>query len=375
MFLDLFGAPSRVCSSVHLRPPLSMAWAYEARDNVGLHPVVERLVLLWSAKALVALSMDGRPMWRVPGDFTDGVRIIGDLVLTGGGAGDIPAVWTYWDAGSGRKVRGESCTGSIRAVMGDIAIALHSEEPTPEEPRPMRLRAFRLTPGPPEPLWTRRSRDRADGFSNMLACTSEAVYLGVGMHVAACNLRDGHDIWRSPVADLGGDMVLDAHPMVTRNVCVVATKAWTAAFDAMTGRRLWSTPIWGSHAVYGDRVYVIQHDTFYAFDLFDGSLRLRHEIATEMERRGKRKFQYVATHLAASETHVWCGDPFGTLWAIERETGKPEWHHRPKGTTGYMGSVPAISDNRLYIPSFSMDPRFPPSLYCYEARNPAVTEA
>jgi outer membrane protein assembly factor BamB len=63
---------------------------------------------------------------------------------------------------------------------------------------------------------------------------------------------------------------------------------------------------------------------------------------------------------------LFCGDNFGRLWALDRRTGEPVWHHRPKGAAGYLAHAPVVDGNRLYANTFSMDPKRPSTLYCYE---------
>lgn len=319
---------------------------------------------MYGSRELVMLEKSGQVAWRVAGDFSGGVRhrpgvLVAVRTLDGS------RLWTVIDALHGTEKWREPTDHSLDALLGDIAVG----RKTSNDDRcfDVSMEASRVDGVSRRPLWRQLSVGAYDeNFSKLFACSAEGVFLAKGRSIVAFDLVSGTERWRSDVSDLGGTASLEAHPMVAGDVCVVATKTWTAGFAVDDGRRLWSTPVWGAHVVYRDRVYVIQHDTLHAFDLFDGSIRFQCEVATEMEKKGRKKFQYIATALAASETHIWCGDPFGTLWALNRATGSPEWHHRPKGTTGYMGGVPAISGNCLYIPSFSMDRRFPPSLYCYQ---------
>ena len=369
-----YSGPERACDGIVLRPPLAYHWSFGARENPAARWVVVDDDVFWPGRdELVCLGSSGEMKWNSPGDFGSGLIVEPDgiaCVVSAAFAqarGEGDRYFARVSRTDGSVIRRQTIRGFLQLISSD-AVVFH-EEVAASSGVKVRLVGYGATDSGIEQRWMIEmdGADRRDRFS--LAATSDQTkgYMGWGSGaIASIDLRDGSLVWKADVSDLGGKLVLDAHLESTKGVCVVATKAWTGAFDAKTGKRLWSSAIWGARVVYGDRVYVVQDDTFYAFDLFDGAIKFRCDVRSEMEQKGKRKFDRISTHIAASDTHIWGGDPYGTLWAFNRETGRPEWHHRPKDATGYSGGVPAISGNRLYIPSFSMDPRFPPSLYCYE---------
>lgn len=363
MYLDTFGGPARVQESASLAAPLRLASAFESKEMMPNALSDGRTAIAYGPSELLAIG-DAGILWRIDGDFSGGVRHSRGLLVavrTLDGA----RFWTTLDPVDGAEMSRQSTDHTLDALVEGVAVGRRtSRDPDCFD---VSMEASQVDGASRRRLWMQVSAGAYDeNFSKLFACSPDGIFLAKGRRIVALNLGDGTERWTSEVSDLGGPVSLEAHPMVAEDVCVVATKHWTAGFAVETGHRLWSTPVWGPHVVYGRRVYVIQDGTFHVFDLLDGSLKAKRDIGPEIEKKGKRRFDRISTHIAASDEHIWGGDPYGTLWALSRETGRPEWHHRPKGTTGYSGAVPAISASRLYIPSFSMDPRSPPSLYCYE---------
>ncbi len=373
MYPDLFGGCTRVQVDIDLSPPLVPAFQWRSSvAPIGHYPLVAAGgALVWATKELVALNESGAVRWRLPGDFAQGHHLCGDdLIVVRGepfnatNRGEGPKEWQRIRVETGGLTSSFPGEGYLHALVPDVGVCGRTD--ALGEAVASSLSAVRISGTGAEPLWRSTvSGSWDDLYSQHVAVSDGRIFVGLPPNIVALDLDTGRELWRAPVGDLGGALSRDAFPMNSRGVCVVATKDWTAAFDEKTGRRLWSTPVWGARVVYGDSVYVNQWSHLYAFDLFDGGLKLKYDLAPEMEKRSKRRFDRISTDIAASETHIWAGDPHGTLWALNRETGRPEWHQKPKGTTGYSGGVPAISGGRLYVPSFSLDARFPPSLYCY----------
>jgi outer membrane protein assembly factor BamB len=352
-----------------------LAWNYEARHGIGYYClVVADGVLSWGTRALVQLGADGAARWESAGDFADGLHLSGRYIIAAtrpvfdaSNRGEGPLSYVALDAGSGTEIHRTPFQFVLVAFLVDRMIGLEKVVHA-DRTRTATIAALTLDPNQPEMIWSAVSRGRFDQvFEREVACSDGRLFVGRGDSVLALGVRTGEEVWLASVADQGGVRRQKLLPMVSEGVLVVATDMGTAAFDVATGRRLWTLPYWGCRTVYGGMVYLIHSGVFYAHDLHDGSLRVQRPILDEMQKKCRGRVDRISTDISASETHIYGGDPAGRLWAFDRMTGEPVWHHRPKRTTGYGAAIPVICGNRLYIASFSMDDeRNPPSLYCYE---------
>jgi outer membrane protein assembly factor BamB len=156
-------------------------------------------------------------------------------------------------------------------------------------------------------------------------------------------------------------------PMVAERKVVILTHDGTTAFDADTGHIVWCyTRQHGHRMIYDGRVYMIDQAYYTILDLQDGRELLRVRMLDQLRQKWGLDDVGISTGLLVSETHAFFGDGAGRLFAVERDTGEPVWFDRPKGTRGYLGVIPVVAGNRLYITTFSMDPKRPGQLYCYE---------
>lgn len=138
------------------------------------------------------------------------------------------------------------------------------------------------------------------------------------------------------------------------------------AVSASTGEPLWSYLGGGARAIYDGRVYFTQEYSYHVLDLHTGAVLLRREVTREIERRWGLEHVQLKSHPAVSETHTFVGDARGRLFCIVRDTGEPVWYDQPPGVASFWGAMPVVAERRLYISSFSIDPKRPPYLYCYE---------
>jgi outer membrane protein assembly factor BamB len=331
----------------------------------GVHGIV---TWGWS-DYLMGISPKGDEIWRLDGDFrpglfvgvdgVTGVCIQGRFREDGMRDPEVPRRLLRVRLVDGAVEKTTPVEGQL--ICADDRVALLGRSTS--NPETWHVQCVALDSF--ETQWTHATGHPA--FSLSASIADGRVFTCFAGDLVALSAETGETIWRSPISDLGGHIGRKSAHFISNGVCVLSEQFWIAGFDTGTGERMWASDLWGPSVVYGDRVYVHNDGWLHALDLNDGTRCWSRHIAPEMEKRNKKRFEYSGTPLAASDTHLWFGDPHGFLWALNRDTGEPEWHHRPKGSVGFAGGVmPAISGKRLYIPTFSLDRRLLPSLYCYE---------
>lgn len=75
--------------------------------------------------------------------------------------------------------------------------------------------------------------------------------------------------------------------------------------------------------------------------------------------------EYLSAEPVITEQYIFIADHSGRLWALEKQTGRPVWRHRPQGIQTFVNGFPAVNGNRLFFGRSSGGP-FPGRLYCYE---------
>lgn len=207
-----------------------------------------------------------------------------------------------------------------------------------------------------------------DRFDAHVASTDQRIFVQRGDTILGLAAETGFEQWAASLTSLGGGADFGKwRPMVSDNRLIVTTASGaTVAFDVDRGRQLWWVPDAGARIVYGERLYMLgQQGTYLILDK-DGNKLLEVPLVERIRAKWGLTASDLNTHLAVSETHVFFGDASGRVYAIGRDTGEPVWSHRPEDTTGFLGAMPVIAAGRLFISSFSMDPKRPPRLYCYE---------
>lgn len=126
------------------------------------------------------------------------------------------------------------------------------------------------------------------------------------------------------------------------------------AISAQEGNEVWSVStddaIVASPAVAGDSVYVGSTDaSVYGVDTSDGSIRWEFETAAPVE-------STPAIHIgeetageddpAGSDHHVYVGDDFGFLYAIDGASGGAEWTLE---TGSSLPAAPTVTDESVYV--------------------------
>lgn len=223
-----------------------------------------------------------------------------------------------------------------------------------------------------EVVWERTppKTDLDIGFEAEVACGEGRAFVGCGAQLMALDLGTGEPPWEADLVPIGGPHHADWTPMVSGGVVVVSTAKGAAAFDTATGKLRWEVPFGIVRAIYDGRLYALWNTEYIVADLASGKTVTRVDVVSRMKEHLKVS-QASRLELmlwpAVSETHVFTGDASGRVWALERETGEPVWHHRPDDSPGFAPAEPVIAGNRLYVTARRPDMR--PGgerLYCYE---------
>lgn len=185
--------------------------------------------------------------------------------------------------------------------------------------------------------------------------------------VWALDLLTGEEQWRFPVHEVDWPAgLMKWRPQVSASgKLVFRTDTWLVCLDAKDGKLLWKLEEGYGQTVYGERVYLANRSRLRVLDIRDGSVLLDRDVGRDLKAR-KRSIRLTGRP-AVSETHIFGLDEPGTIWAFDRETGEPVWDATPEGTTGFIGNEqPVIDNGRLYVATFSTNPKRPQSLYCFE---------
>lgn len=226
--------------------------------------------------------------------------------------------------------------------------------------------------GDGSPRWSRLSIGPSAEWDPGAALWNDSVFVGCGQSLVCLSAETGVEKWQSTMKPVEVDRAHGKMWPVAHGDRVISNGAWgIIAFDAKTGLKAWHHmhPCWKTIAE--GKVHCLSEE-YSVLDARTGNVLVSAPIAKRIlakfgakgsgEWRGGVNF----ARPAIWGNHVYFGDDDGRLWAIERDTGEPVWFHKPEGCAGYLNAEPVVDGNRLYITSFSMDPKRPPRLYCYE---------
>ncbi len=353
----LFGPSHVATAAITLKAPLRRLWTVPGRfDGVPLTADSGTLVTRGeNDRELVLIDRSGQDSWRLPGAFGINVAMSRAQVY-----GTHRGLLYLIGLADGTVLRRTTCEVDLQTLLperGQFVGCRWGEGVTPS-----RVALVDLTDATSR--WQRSLAQLRDSG----VCDSDHVYVVSGEDVIALGLDDGDEVWRTDLTPLGGLMGMIApQPMVAENKVVVRTRTGTVAFDAQSGQTAWYYDEGGWRMIYDGRVYMVDQAYFTILELQNGRELLRVRVLDEIERKWGLDDVGISTGLLVSETHAFFGDGAGRLFAVERDTGEPVWFDRPKGTRGYLGAIPAVAGNRLYITTFSVDPKRPGQLHCYES--------
>jgi hypothetical protein len=178
--------------------------------------------------------------------------------------------------------------------------------------------------------------------------------------LVAYDLRAGDERWRVDLHGLGLTPGRDWDPHVLGRNLVFRLEDGLAAVDPSRGELRWKVKVAGRPG-FGDQQIVLAHERqLTACDVRDGRIVLKKDLGTALGRGN----EFTSAPLV-SATHVFVGDLSGALWAFERESGEPVWSDRPAGTVGSL-QAPRAFNGRLYAGDYTIEPRRPHHLYCWE---------
>lgn len=366
--------PSRVPPLQRLTAPLRHKWTLSKGIN-DLAVSADRTVFV-SADAqseLVCVGESGRVLWRRRGGlWSPQIPRAGQVLVQ---QSDPRRILTL-DAASGITTW-EARTRDVVKVMWQSRqlCVLHSRSATGGSVR------IALSSLPPDisTVWERSvvrdsaSRDPGAAVDSSLASDGERLYLlrrgdvqGQG-EVWAVDLLTGQDRWRFPVHEVDSPAGLGKwRPQVSASGRLLfRTDTWLVCLNAATGKLLWKLEEGYGQTVQGERVYLAHRSRILVLDLRNGVVLLDRDVGKDLKRRNRSI--RLTGRPAVSETHIFALDEPGTIWAFDRETGEPVWDLTPEGTTGFIGNEqPVIDNGRLYVATFSTNPKHPQSLYCFE---------
>lgn len=361
-----------------LRPPLRLSWSYPGAISVSVTSNGDHIVATLYPKDMVCLDLAGHLKWRVSGGFYDRLIVQGTEAFA---------------KSENSLFRIDVKTGELRTlpfdehalvwVSEDGATALsriHKPDFAMEFER-CSVQRIVLDRNVTE-LWKREDSgpmDCTNYFGYNIAVAGDRIFLPrSNAHLVCLELSSGETIWEADLnrtkedPSVGVAADLRVSPVVFGNRVLAATPFGIAAFDADKGTLLWSNHVHaGPFAPYSDRLYIVtglNYTGYRVVDLNSGSTLLEREVSDDIARAfGFEERVGLESSLAVTETHTFVGDNVGRLWALERDTGEPVWFDHPETATPYVAvRVPIISEGRLYINGFSMDPDRPQHLYCYE---------
>jgi outer membrane protein assembly factor BamB len=185
--------------------------------------------------------------------------------------------------------------------------------------------------------------------------------LDKGSFLAAFDLRDGKEVWRTPreeVPSWGTPTVVDG---IGRPELVTNATKFARGYDPETGRELWRisrnseltvpTPVFGQGLIfvtsgYGPirPIYAIRPGASGDLSLKDGKTA-SDKVAWSTTRNGP----YVPTPIVYGDYLYVCADR-GTVTCFEAKTGKQVYRERLGGSAQYTAS-PVAADGRLYFTS------------------------
>lgn len=361
--------PARVPDAgLSLTPPLSLAWSVKANSVVAVSG--DRVIArrsLQRGERLVCFDAGGRERWKLAVGLPMGA-VNGDTLVMSDSSENAERLATV-DLGSGRVIHDHRETDLFVAAFAESGMLLTQSRDTAG--LAMRDIAPRF---PVRWRWRAKSNDAEHAPSIHLACSTEACFfpfvIGQEGRLIAVSLADGSELWSIGITGMGD---FDPHrstwaTTVKSGMVFIDTEKGTAAFDARNGKLRWFADVEGGRTIYGAVLYKCGVDwkapggptRITAIDLPTGRIRWQRSYPEVVKRaRGNR----LKHNFAISDTHIFAGDDIGVVWALDRASGEPVWHHRPPGPRYFVPwHQPVIAGERLYIAT-----GFEKSvLYCYE---------
>jgi outer membrane protein assembly factor BamB len=348
-----------------LSAPLALRWSVKHVDGLPLVAHDRVIGLDQEGGGLICIE-DGKVGWRYPHNI--GPHGAGRSLLGAEGSGPSQRL-VELDLVTGTLLRKVECPWGIAFVFSDRRTFLGRRSAS--EAGGVEIRELALVDLDDLTLrWSVSSRGRDDEvFGSRLACDGRSAYVIKGDRLVAFDLNAGKERWATVIDELKQiDAIgrMGIRPMVAADQIVVGAPGLTVTCDAATGRTLWTDRrSHGARLVLDARVYCGGTWEFVVLDSHTGRVLLDVNLPQRIEKRWGFKGVDFRSGLAVSTSHFFMGDGEGRLYAFDRETGEPVWHHRPKGGNPYFGNVPVIANNRLYITT-THKPGRPGFLYCYE---------
>lgn len=376
--------PSRLQPRLTLSPPLRLAWSFDESPLPFPTPFEDCVLALGYDEATFCVNHDGSLRWQLPmhcrfpladeaGRMVmfaerktedrwvlraitvdrDAGTILGDAVASHTPVLGLPGRPSY----IGREHQVVTSTGPTRTALALVALA--------DEPRV---------------LWEIvEPRDEFGGVGIGLPCTAEGrVFVERGRRFVCLELEDAREVWSVDLTPFGGPAG-ELHRLgpcrVGGLVIAPVRDGGLAAFDAASGSPAWQ------QEVRSPRSWVVCDSEIHLWEIeanADGPDTrwsvLDASSGRELRRWSAAEAVYGACGLRPSsmscgpviaEHHIYFGDLAGRMWAVERESGRPVWRHRPPGIESWPSNMPAVKGRRLYFGRLG-DASLPGRMYCYE---------
>lgn len=358
-----------------LRPPLKTVW-YEEVGFRPTHPVVADgrvYVVRRDGKTVAKTEKGGEILWvsKTRGSPVTAHR--GRLILHGNRI-------ALLDGGSGRVRGAIAGPGALEgACIDDVFLARSHDRGS------SLIFAASLDDG--HLLWEHRLPEIPSDpdsarlwISSSFGATSDRVVFGIhDGTVVALGLRDGKELWRTSVADLGWQHVTDGWQdgEVVGAVVIYGDTAileilggHVAAVRLSDGKRVWT---WrqaglGEGYLYGDLYYVIGGRALvWAIDPRRGKTVSRVDLYESMPKNVQMRIGELCTPFLVSETHFFAGSTFGYVSAFDRKDGRFVWTGRPRNgsCTYYRNNYFMAVNGQLYYSDQSF------GIHCLEGASPA----
>lgn len=334
-------------------------WALE--DGLIVAAATEGLAFANRIQGVVAVAHDGRPVWQRP----EGASFLlptGELLLYESGRRPVhhgvdPAsgkvLWSY------TGVIGPSCVLDERHCVALGAYNIKRGE--------AELMVATLPPSP-RPVWWRRFVCQAPPglpFERVAVAGSRLLVLDQQREREHCVLSlsatDGSEAWMLALQDHGVRANRGSwEPHVFGGTLLFRLDDGIASVDVASGSLRWKVRVAGQPGFSAERVALASGSRLTVLDVADGRMLFTEDAGKVLGRNNE-----FTSAPVVSDTHVFVGDDSGTLWAFELETGTAVWSDRPEETVGHL-RAPTVFNGHLYMGDYTMDPRRPMHLYCWE---------
>lgn len=332
------------------------------------------LVIVHEPRGSACLDRDGRQVWRTSLPV---VMVVGDRILSQPPGDPLQVHWLK--VSDGTLIASEPSTAyPIYMLANGSFVGFRAHHPD-RRPADQSLVGFSL--GPEKYIWESRTAsqpgvsDKGHLWTGVLAFNGRDLFAPTGKDLRCLEASTGKPRWTAPFAAIGGSMLSGVEPLVRGDVVVAEGPEGTMAVDIETGLLRWTLNFFGNAGYSDGRIYYtsgLQHGmTLVVVEALSGKVLehvpLREKCERYLRERGPKAASIDRlTAPAIVGDRLFCGDNYGRLWALDRKTGDPLWHHRPKDASCYVARAPMVVGNRLYANSFSMDPKRLSTLYCYE---------